>query len=416
MRSLKINISWTLAGNLAFSAAQWLVIILITKLLGITELGHYAYGLALVSPLFLFTNLSLRSIQSTDTHNKYSFTDFFVFRCFSLFIACTACVLFIYFSNIESKQSMVIALLAVLKVSESLSEVYFGMFQKNERMDLISRSLITRSVLSILFATLSLLFYKQVELAIASLIIAYTLVLVFHDSRLLGLVVRIQPSKLVNKFRSKFYVLLITTLPLGVTVAVNVLYQSIPRFLIEQHHGASALGVFAGVSYFIVIGSTVVNAIGQSSLPRLARYIQQHNGPQFISLLVRLIVLSGGIGLAGVFFAYLFADPFLAIVYSKDFIGQRQLFVVIMLMAAVVYISGILGCALTAMQQFKCQAYISTICVVFLAALSIFYIPEYAALGAAYCMVGAYFFKMFLEAVCVVYYYSNGGSFSMVNK
>lgn len=414
MSSLKENVSWTFAGNLAFSAAQWLVIILITKLLGVEELGYYAYGLALVSPIFLFTNLSLRSIQATDTVNRYSFTDFFVFRCFTLMFASLLCLVFITSVGVETTQGKVVALLAMLKISESLSEVYFGIYQKYERLDLVGRSLIIRSALSITFALLSLFAFKSVALAVLALILAYASVLIFYDAKQLSLKLRFQLQKLGAKVRGKFYPLFLTALPLGFTVAVNVLYQSIPRLLIEHHHGPSVLGVFAGVSYFIVVGSTVVNAIAQSALPRLARYFQGDGKAQFRLLLCKLLALSGVIGVIGVFFAYLFADQFLRLVYSREFIGQRDLFIAIMLMAAVVYISGILGSSLTAMQQFKCQAYISFVCVLFLSILCFQYVPEFSSLGAAYCMVAAYSLKAMLEAICVIVFYSRHASTAVV--
>ena len=404
MSSLRINISWTLAGNLSFSAVQWLVIILITKVLGVEQLGNYALGLALVSPLFLFTNLSMRSIQATDTQARYSFTDYFIFRCLALNVACIGCFLFTLMLDISDYQRKIIGLLALLKISESISEVYFGMFQQKESMDLIGRSMIFRSLLAIVLAAATVIWSESLEGVVISLIFAYGIVLVFYDVRKLGLKLNLGEAKFRKKLKSKFYPLLLTTLPLGVTVSVNVLYQSIPRLLLEQNHGAVELGIFAGIAYFIVVGSTVVNAVAQSSLPRLAKYAVDELG-LFLSLLKRLLVIAVFIGILGVLFAFLFSDLFLVLVYSEEFLGQRKIFVILMLMAGVVYISGFLGSSLTAMQHFQCQAYISITCILLLTCLSFMFIPDSAALGAAYAMLAAYTLKVLLEGICVVYFY-----------
>ena len=72
--TLKSNFIWTLIGNLFYAASQWVVLILLAKLTNPQEVGLFSLGLALITPLFMLTNLQLRSVLATDAQRQYPFS------------------------------------------------------------------------------------------------------------------------------------------------------------------------------------------------------------------------------------------------------------------------------------------------------------------------------------------------------
>ena len=83
--------------------------------------------------------------------------------------------------------------------------------------------------------------------------------------------------------------LTLLALPVGVVTAIGSLDINIPRYFIEHDIGARDLGIFAALAYPLVAGTTVVNALGQSAAPRLARYYADRDYPAFASLLRKML-------------------------------------------------------------------------------------------------------------------------------
>ena len=402
MASLKKNISWTFAGNVAFSASQWLIVILITKMLGVEQLGIYALGMAIVSPIFMFTNLSLRSVQATDVLSQYSFTEYLSFRSLTLVVAIFVASLFAYFSGYERDVFLVILVLTTIKVFESISDVYFGMYQRSEKMEMIGRSLIYRSFLSITIAVVASIVFRDLIVILCSVVVTYLIVLMLFDMRRLDERAALGLNIFGKKARVTYKRLLIITFPLGVTLCINVLYQGFPRMLLAKYHGVELLGIFSGISYLIVVGSTVINAMGQSAIPRLAKYAKKGQN-DFDKLLSKLFFMSMVVGVLGILFAAVFSDLFLSFVYSSEFLGQRKLFVLLMVLALIMYMSGVAGSALTSMQCFKEQAYISIVCIAVLIFASFPLIKSMQAEGATYAMTIAYGMKLIFELITVYF-------------
>ena len=83
--SLKANFSWTLAGNVAYAASQWAMLVVLAKLGTAEKVGQFVLGLAVTAPVMLFSSLKLRSVQATDARGDFHFGDYFALR-----LLCTA--------------------------------------------------------------------------------------------------------------------------------------------------------------------------------------------------------------------------------------------------------------------------------------------------------------------------------------
>lgn len=76
MQSRMMNIM----GTLLMAVSQWWQIILITRLLGLYEVGLFSYFLALMGPLVLFSRFSLSRLVPTQTRLHYDYGVFKQFR------------------------------------------------------------------------------------------------------------------------------------------------------------------------------------------------------------------------------------------------------------------------------------------------------------------------------------------------
>src|SRR5581483_11040279 len=105
------------------------------------------------------------------------------------------------------------------------------------------------------------------------------------------------------------------------------LNSAMPRYFIERCLGEGNLGIFAAMAYLTTAGGMVVNALGQSSSPRLARYCSERNGAAFRSLLIKVAGTGLLLGLAGAAVAALFGRELLSWLYSPEYGRQSGVLV-----------------------------------------------------------------------------------------
>ena len=149
--SLQRNFSWTFLGSTVYSACNWLLILEIAKLGTPKLVGQYAIGQAVTLPILLFAQLQLRYVQVTDQTHSYRFRDYIGLRVIALFLAMAA-IAAVTCKEYAGEMAAVIMAMGLFGSVEALSDIYYGLMQKNERMethrdlDGIARTAMARSL------------------------------------------------------------------------------------------------------------------------------------------------------------------------------------------------------------------------------------------------------------------------------
>jgi O-antigen/teichoic acid export membrane protein len=183
--------------------------------------------------------------------------------------------------------------------------------------------------------------------------------------------------------------LLWLALPLGLVMFLNSLNTNIPRYFIEHHLGSKQLGIFSAMAYLLVAGNTVVNSLGQSSSPRLAKYYAAGDSGAFRALLYKLIGIGIIIGAFGIFIAVVVGKEVLTLLYTPEFAVCGDVFVWLMIAAAVLYVASILNYGMMATRSFTSQLPLFALITVGSVAACAWLIPKYGLLGAALATLSA---------------------------
>ncbi len=150
--SFRANFLWMLAGNVIFAGCQLGMIVALAKLGSSLMVGQFSLGLAIATPVLMFTNLHLRAVQATDATRLYSFGEYLQLRFVMSSLAIAAIVTFTWIENIPHRTAMVVVAVALAKGTETLSDVHYGLFQLHDRLDQTGRSMMLRGILSLLAA------------------------------------------------------------------------------------------------------------------------------------------------------------------------------------------------------------------------------------------------------------------------
>lgn len=401
--SLRRNFSWTFAGNVVYAASQWGMLTVLAKMGTPEMVGQFALGLAVTAPVILFSNLQLRGIQATDAKGEYLFSDYLALRFVTTILALIVIAVTIFFSGYERDTALVILGVAAAKSFESISDVFYGLFQQRERMDRIAHSLMLRGPLSLVALGMGVYLGGGVLWGVVGMTISWGLILFCFDipngAKVLRVDRRTPPSldaggvgaiPLPPKWRPHVLMrLLWLALPLGMVMLLVSLNTNIPRYFIEHHLGSGQLGIFAGMAYLLVAGNTVVSALGQSASPRLAQHYAAGDARGFRTLLCKLMGIGIVLGAAGVLIAAIAGRELLALLYTTEFATRADVFVWLMITAGVSYTASFLGYGMTATRRFISQFPLFALVAAGSAAACAWLIPKWGLIGAAWAMLAA---------------------------
>lgn len=157
--SLKANVASMFSANLLYALSSWAQLSLVAKFLDGVTLGKYTLAIAIITPLYLLTNMQLRSLIVTDHQDRYSINEYYSFRFISniiLFI-----VVLIIGLSLEGSDLKVLLLFTLIKIIESNTDVVNSFFQKEERMIFVTKSVGLRSILGFLGMFFGVFFFKK---------------------------------------------------------------------------------------------------------------------------------------------------------------------------------------------------------------------------------------------------------------
>ena len=397
--TLRRNFSWTFIGNLIYSGCQWGMLVVLAKLGNPEMVGTFTLGLAVTAPVMMFSNLQLRDIQTTDAKNHYLFNDYLGLRLITTGLALPIILWITLATGYKGETAIVIILIGFAKGLESISDVFYGLLQKHEKMDRMAVSVMMKGPLSLLMLSIGTYISGSIVWGVVGLVIAWACILLIWDI----------PSYrwLINKFTSEGEIpdslegktatprwqlgtirkLIWLSLPLGLVMMLISLNANIPRYFLEQSLGKKELGVFAALAYLIVAGNMVVSALGSAARPRLAKYYAGGNVSAYQKLLLQLVAIACLLGLSGILVAWVAGGQILTIVYQPEYAKYTELLIWLMVTAGIGYVSSFLGEGMTAARYSRTQIPLFIIVTSTSAIASCWFIPRNGLKGAAIALM-----------------------------
>lgn len=385
--SLRRNVAWTLLGNFTYGACQWAMLILLAKIGTPEAVGRFALGFALAAPVFMAASMNLRNMLATDAHRDYEFGDYLGLRLSSAAVA-TAVMVAVAGLFYRGETALTIVVVALAKSTESVGDVYLGFMQRHEHMEWVSRSLIIKGAAAMAGLLVGLRVGGSVPAGVAGVALAWATTVACYDIRNASRLARLLGhAPLRPQWRWPVqWKLAWLALPLGTASFLGSLQTNIPRLFVERLLGTRELGFFAAAGYLIVVGGRVMTALGESAGPRLANYHAQRDPERFSRLLLQMVGIAAGIGIAAIAVALAYGKPLLALIYLPEYADQARVLATLMLAAALNYVGVVLGYAMTASRVLRAQPAVLVAASLVTAAACWFLVPRYGNQGAALSM------------------------------
>lgn len=381
-----------LVGNGAFAFAQWLQLSLIAKYCSLETLGLFTLTLGVISPIYLFFGLQLRTLIVTNIRPEVSFNVYFKLRIYSSILAFLFTLLLALVISDFSILPFFI-LLSFQKILEGFSELFNSIQQHKERMDVLARSMLLKAAAIIFSILLGLLVFNSLFIAFFFIILIYISIIYFNDYKVYckdatkGISFSVSRKVLLSVGR--------TALPLGIVLLVVSLNANISKYFIEYFAGTGIQAIYSSITYILVIGLFVVDSLGQTFVPRISKYYFNKNYPSFVKIVCVFLLSSIIIGLSLFLLSFFFGSELLQLLFNSKIASYNVFFTKYMLVSLLVFVASSLGFTLTAMGEFKIQPYINIFILLLNVVLSFFLIKHFL-LDGIIIVLGICFFAQII--------------------
>lgn len=381
---LKTSYFWnTLAGLL--NAGQSVVILMvISRINGLEDAGIFSIANAIASLLLTVGNFGMRNYQVTDVNEKYSFSDYISSRFFTDLLMVFGILYYIIkgwlLDGYSFHKMIIIFLVCLLKLLDSIEDVFEGRFQQTGRLDIAARCLAMRYII-VLTVLCGLIILT------ANIMISF-IVSVFVSGGIIVWYVRnifIFFGKADYKLElHKVKLLLGECLALFGGAYLSMYIGNAPKYAIDSAMASKEQACFNFVFMPVFVVGLLNNFIYQPVLGRLAVKWKKREYSTFVKMImmqcgflaiVVIVVLLGG---------YLLGIPVLSLLYNTDLSGYKQELLILLFGGGMLALSGFLNVVITIMRRQKwllvgygLVAFVALFC-------SKYIVVSYGTVGAAF--------------------------------
>ena len=299
----------------------------LAKLGSSSVVGQFSLGLAIAAPVLMFTNLNLRAVQATDAQRTYSFGEYLRLRVAMTLAGLGVIAGIVLLGNYERQTAMVILTVALAKGIESVSDVHYGLFQLNDRLDQSGKSMIIRGILSVAALSVGMYVTHNLLWGCVGMALVWLAALILFDARqarrfVAGPQESGYPAGVTSLWRrvqrlARSWNLTRTALPLGIATTMAALNLNMPRYFIHARLGDRELGIYSAMAYATVPMILVSDSLGHSVVPRLARFYAGAHLVEYRALLLKMLAIGACLGIAGLAGAQLLGARLLGLFFRK---------------------------------------------------------------------------------------------------
>ena len=397
---------WTLPANVIYAACQWAVIVLLAKVASVEIVGQYALATAVAVPSAFLADFRLRVLFVTDARHKYDFREMFGLRLMLAALSVTVALTVCRITHWDAATSHVILLVTVAQLMDSLSETFFGTFQRAERMDRIAISLVLRSALSAAAVTVIVHFTHSLAWGVLGMILAKASVLLLYDARYgtSADFTEVEPNwhlheSYLQRIRPRWNLrnqieMLQVAWPLAVIAVTISINGYLPRYALESLLSRRDLGIYAAMGYIPTGYFMVCTALTYVAFARLSKLFAAGDLAAFKVLILKIAGICASLGLGGLLISIVAGRQLLTIVYRPEYAQYVSLLRLLMCVGTLQCLTTAVQSGLTAASEFRIQVPLFiTVGLITLVGCWIL-VPRVGLSGAAYAVLISYTFQL----------------------
>lgn len=343
-------IFWNTLGMGLSSTISLFLLIFVTRINGIDLSGTFSFFFSFCLIIYTLTLYGGRIYQVSDFKNEYSYNEYYSLKIITSFLSIFILLVYLYISGGSQIEYVISFSLLLVKIFDAFSDSIYGSFQKNNRLDLVGKSLSLKTTLSVVgFITVDFL-TKSLIYSVIVYMLLNLLVFLFFDKK------QEKKYEIINiKISKKVFRLILVTKYIFLNNLITNIMVNVPRFIIKTAYSATELGYFG----ILIMIPTVLGLFGQFIVQPILVYLtesyskkQKKKFNKYINISIKYVVI---ITIICSFLAYFLGPEVLGILYNVDFNQYRWSLVFLVLGGSFNVICYILSTGLNVFRKMKFQ-------------------------------------------------------------
>ncbi|MBQ3816661.1 MAG: hypothetical protein II802_00110, partial [Clostridia bacterium] len=321
-KTLGKSIVWNTVGSVYYAFCQWLMTVVIIYIASDYEpVGILGLSMTITNSFASLASFGMRSFQVSDIKKVYSNENYIMSRRITCLAAYLGCVIYSLFIGAAKEELLCILIYMIIRVTDSLEDVYQGVLQVNWRFDIIGKSYIARGTLQIAAFVGVFMLTNKLYLAFVVMAVLNSGVLLFYD--------KVKTSKIANlsriHFEKKIINLLKSCSKLVVYYFLIASLATVVRVSIKNMCGVDELGVYSTISAPTIIIQLTASVIYSPFLPDISKSYFSGDKARFKGYIKKIFVIIlasfAVITLAG----YFLGEWALELLYNSDIASNSHL-------------------------------------------------------------------------------------------
>ncbi|VTY25998.1 lipopolysaccharide biosynthesis protein [Streptococcus anginosus] len=335
---------WNLLGNLAASGVSVLYLLIVTRLTSAKVADQFSLANSIGTLWIVIGLFQVRNYQGTDVNQKHSFIGYFQTRLITILAMLVTLYPYLYIVG-EGRYSFETILLTFLMILyrmwDAVSDLFQGLFQQRERMDIAGKTMFYRYSTSVVVLFLSILLSKSVIVGLFSLVIWNGLVIIFYETSFLKYFETIQWKELFSSnYKKDIKDIFLACWPLFVNGFILLYILNESKIIIEKglNQGVLQTGMQRdfNILFMPVFFMSLIILMVRPLITQMAILWNREKYVEF-SLIVKKLLLYLFIGgIAVTIVAYFIGTPILSLVFGVA-LSQYTLPFVVLIFAGVLY-------------------------------------------------------------------------------
>ncbi len=393
---------WNIVGSFLNAILSVLLLMITSLLLSDRETDIFSLGWSFAMQAMTVGTFQMRLYQSTDTEEKFSFNQYFVFRIISVVAMFIFSAGYVILSGYNLYKSSVVFLICVARSIDALSDLFQGWFQQNERLDITGKTLSAHSLAILFVFTPALLLTHNLLLSCALMCIGNLITFFLFDFRYYHLAKHQFNVNNSNEIKNFIFKLFVACLPLFLNAYIIMDIFNQPRFAIDSAIDAGVLADGSQKIYNILfLPASVLNLIFFLFRPLITKMAINWNKGDRTGFFKIIKTISLGLLLMSVITllaGWFLGCPVLSFVYNTTLKNYRLVLMITIIGGLFNAFMYLMDNAITVVrnQLYLIIAYV--VAWVYTILTVEFFVSNYGILGAALCFASS----MLILFICTV--------------
>lgn len=393
----KSSFTWNMAGSMLMAFQSVIMLMIITRTLNLYEAGIFTLANASANLFLNIGKYGMRNFQVSDVKLEYSFREYYISRILTTLAMLIVSIIYVVIATLQNNYSTnktwIIIWMCLFKIVDSIEDVYLGLYQQQNRLDVAGKILTLRMIFTIIVFGMCLIILKNQLMSLIIATIFTTLILIFFI--LLTYPYFKDNNKLVQK--KHILQLLKVCFPLFAGCFLAFYIGNAPKYAIDKLLNEEAQACYGFIAMPVFVIGLLNNFIFSPMIAKMSLLWNEGSKKEFFKLFRLQIIIIVGITAVCEIGAYILGIPALSLLYNTNLKSYKAELLVLLLGGGFLALSGLLVTIMTILRIQNSQAIGYAIIAILAYILSPIFVKKYAVMGASFL------YLLLMVLLCIIF-------------